>query len=681
MQKQENLSLYDSVITGIPPGIWQFDTSQKLLHKGGELKTESIASRQSVAVEEPLFSVDSERVIQRTPLPDRQGQYTNVVPHVVLKGAVGSGHADFAVLLLKKEELEASGGGLREMTVQEYLTPGRGVLLPSLSCRAEETASRTCTCLRLSLSCFDRIAPRKTELPYLTHFRQVYTGDKPEMGLDQDGIFTVVLSNRLPVYTAGRGTEYQAHLVSLAGMEKYLTGHAADTCGCQFVELLSLDRWGFFVTGKRPDSFRKICERLNREGSVSDMLLKLSVHEGMEEVRTRLQEGFVPMLYHTRTGDEGLCWNRSPFIPLKTEYTERKKPFETSDAALCYDRKDEVFDVSLAAAFEAGRMAALQDSEYLDSLLKLRREAQRLTDGLLMKENAGFQAGESYLQSFSRLLSETDAEEEPEKKTEEAVRVTAEPKCPEKDQAKVEACMEQKAEELIPLLADAGRPAAEWLARLLLFYPLPYDVLVPHEELLPKESIRFFFVDENWRQAMYDGAVSIGLYSGRQSLFNRLIRTYLYHASEQASMEYRAGLYGQKPPEKSPYLSGFLVRAGMVSFWPSVSVEAKDGKGNALAILRMEHLASDILLAIFDGIAEYVVVNEPEEALALHIDTEEYPAFRNGDGVLCLEPDVPGSLVGMAAGKTGQTAGHMGAAALAGCFLTMGERTVFGREK
>ncbi len=682
MQKQENLSLYDSVISGLTPGTWQFATSQKLLRGKEELKTESISSCRSVIVEEALFSVDKELVVHRAPLPDKQGCYTNVIPHAVLKGAVGRGCTDFVLLLLKKEELEENAqGSLRETTVQEYLTPKTGILLPSLSCKAEETASRVCTCLRLSLTCFDRIAPRRSELPFLTHYRQVYIGDKPEMDLDKDGIFTVVLSNRIPVYTEGVGTEYQAHLVCLSGLENYLTGHAAGTDGYEFIELLSLDHWSFSVTGKHPDSFRSICERLNREGSISDMLLRLPVREGMEAVKIRLREGFVPMRYHTRTGDEGLCWNRSPFTPLKISGRKQKKPFETADAALCYDRKDAVFDVSLAAAFEAGRMAALKDSAYLDALLQLRRKAQKVIDAAYVKEMSGFCAGETYSGSLSRILSETEYEEQPGGGLENTVHVISGPEFPDRDRERLEAYIEKQEERLLPLLDDEGKPVARWLARLLLFYPLPYDSLVPHEGLLPRECVRFFFIDESWRQALYDGALSIGLYSGRQSLFNRLIRKYLYQASEEASMEYRAGLYGQKPPQKAEYLSGFLIRADMVSLWPSVSVEAKDQKGNSLALLRMEHLAPEILLAIFDGVAEYIVVNEPEEALTLHIDTGEYPAFRGEDGVLCLEPEAPDNLIVMAAEKSGQTVEQTGSAALAKCFLTMGERTIFGKEE
>ena len=36
------------------------------------------------------------------------------------------------------------------------------------------------------------------ELSYYAHCRQVYIGNKAEMGLDRDGLFSVVMSPRVP---------------------------------------------------------------------------------------------------------------------------------------------------------------------------------------------------------------------------------------------------------------------------------------------------------------------------------------------------------------------------------------------------------------------------------------------------------------------------------------------------
>lgn len=62
-----------------------------------------------------------------------------------------------------------------------------------------------------------------------------------------------------------------------------------------------------------------------------------------------------------------------------------------------------------------------------------------------------------------------------------------------------------------------GAPATDppdsvvtWLAKLRLLYGVPFFYLVPDARMLPPESIRFFQVDENWLDALLDGAFSIG---------------------------------------------------------------------------------------------------------------------------------------------------------------------------
>lgn len=62
-----------------------------------------------------------------------------------------------------------------------------------------------------------------------------------------------------------------------------------------------------------------------------------------------------------------------------------------------------------------------------------------------------------------------------------------------------------------------GTPATDppdsvvtWLAKLRLLYGVPFFYLVPDARMLPPESIRFFQVDENWLDALLDGAFSIG---------------------------------------------------------------------------------------------------------------------------------------------------------------------------
>jgi len=49
-----------------------------------------------------------------------------------------------------------------------------------------------------------------------------------------------------------------------------------------------------------------------------------------------------------------------------------------------------------------------------------------------------------------------------------------------------------------------------FLAGLRLLHEVPFSYLVPDADLLPPESIRFFYIDRNWTDALVQGALSVG---------------------------------------------------------------------------------------------------------------------------------------------------------------------------
>ena len=52
-----------------------------------------------------------------------------------------------------------------------------------------------------------------------------------------------------------------------------------------------------------------------------------------------------------------------------------------------------------------------------------------------------------------------------------------------------------------------------FLARLRLLHGVPFSYLVPDAKLLPIESIRFFYIDRAWTDALVQGALSVGTIS------------------------------------------------------------------------------------------------------------------------------------------------------------------------
>lgn len=684
MKKTQILWLSDKVDHGLSPGVWTIKLRQTVEKEHKSIITTnengtqySIVSEQKIIVEDPVFELRQDQVVQRTPLPKTQGAYTDVVPHWVFNGCIDAEKMGLCLLLIKEEELTDTG----ETTIAQYHERGNApdVLTADIVCRSEEKKKQTFSYVRLSRTVFEALAPDRQELPFLSHYRQVYIGDKPEMDLDAQGIFTVVLGNRIPAYTEGVRTDYQVHVVALSSVYERMEREKKDW---QWVELLSFDCWKFTVSGKKPDSFHDICRRLQEE-QVEWMfrLPALASEAGMETVRRRLQKGYLPLLYHTRLGDEGLCWGRSACVPVQVELVPDFFA-QSGDDVLCYDEDDGVFDVTYSLAFETGRTIAAQDDGFLDALFTLRQRAQELMDGSFSRKIWSMEQGTA-VQKLTTVLSSIKFE----KLTEAFYLVKAEEKVgpekrevPDENPEDIEAYVKTKKELLYEQLQEETKSVAKWLAKLLLLYPVDAQTLILHESLLPKESIRFFFLDENWLKCLYDGAVSIGMYSSRQSLFNQLMREYLQEQTWKELRRYRASLYGQPPSyeTKGPY-TGFLLRASVTAYWPAISVQAWDEAGRPLAILRMEHLAEGILIAIFDGKVYKMIVNEPVESLSLRFDVKKYGQFLGPENVLKICPSRGVGLASYLAQKAGLLEKTVsGGAAFAREFLSMGERTVFG---
>ncbi len=190
-----------------------------------------------------------------------------------------------------------------------------------------------------------------------------------------------------------------------------------------------------------------------------------------------------------------------------------------------------------------------------------------------------------------------------------------------------------------------------WMSRLKLLYGVPFNYLVPDERMLPPESIRFFYVDINWINAMLDGAYSIGrnlTTSDNSAELNadRAILPGLHPAITSRAGNIRAKGLGLKDPAPSmAVISGFLLRSKVISEYPKLGVYAyekghtpDDGANAAfMTILRMEKLGdkSDTMLCLVDGDAYRVDIHEAPEHLHYGIDK-----YSNENGVITAKKNL-----------------------------------------
>src|SRR5690349_2551532 len=120
-----------------------------------------------------------------------------------------------------------------------------------------------------------------------------------------------------------------------------------------------------------------------------------------------------------------------------------------------------------------------------------------------------------------------------------------------------------------------------FLARLRLLEGIPFSYIVPDAELIPPETIRFFYLDRNATDALVQGALSAGTVNAADRA--QLAQLYPVVRDEVDQAERLVRMKDADAPkvdaEGRPIgaggpISGFLLRSRLVSGWPGMHVRA-----------------------------------------------------------------------------------------------------------
>lgn len=739
-----DLQLYDYYKPPLEAGNYTITVTQAIPGMAG---AEEFEATQEFVVSAPQFVLDPVQIVNQYPPAGSTGKYGEVLPHIVLRDPMlaweRSMHEHDAgpapeypvpwLALLVFEEGDLLPGDGQDPSTQtttagilafqalngsqsgKVLAPTPPIADDIEEALAEETAHpgdasyrvAHCQYIRMPAAVFIKVVPRLDELCYLSHVRKVNTGDRPALGLSEHGLYSVTMANRFPSVppTTVGASKSIVHLVSLEGMAAHLKGPTVPA-GCEEVALLSLASWTFLAQHDQPQDFKALAELLAPTGSSAESRwlrlqppppptppappsppIKKELKEARDEVNRRIDLGYTPLAYHTRSGETTMAWYRGPLAPQPTS-SQGARTFPSADSALIYDTSYDVFDVSLAAAWELGREVALADVSFGPKLLHFRRNASQVLDTLHHQVNSRHLAGQdnsgltpkqqsnalakqiaeleisTVQDAFARLLTdETDplavkdigavgtqdydsaaqaagiAATVPNRTSAPAVGNT---------QAELKKTLDSVSslrgatDKLHLLLAEDLTPLAEWLGRFLLLSLVPFDNLVPDERLLPAGSLRFFYLDEQWFQAALDGALSLGQDSSKHDAINGLVKAALFEqakraaatsAKKQETSPAEKPIKDKKQPSALPNgISGFLLRSEMVVGWPNLAVYPKNEQGEAIPILRIDHLAPNILLCLFDGVPKQLVLSEPPESLRFGIDEDGAVALRDFSG-------------------------------------------------
>jgi hypothetical protein len=206
-----------------------------------------------------------------------------------------------------------------------------------------------------------------------------------------------------------------------------------------------------------------------------------------------------------------------------------------------------------------------------------------------------------------------------------------------------------------------------FLAHLRCLVGVPFEYLVPDERLLPTESIRFFYLDRSWADRLVDGAVAVGQIGSREEAHYQARATVLAQLLDQSERMVRPLQRGEDfvtakqqsdaHPHDATVVTGFVLRSSAVRGWPHMDVRAYDAvleepftasdaqiAQHQLPLLRLEVLAPSVMIALFEGEPQMVILEEPHHGVQFgvrHRGSTLAVPLRDGTGHQVMVGDDP----------------------------------------
>jgi hypothetical protein len=604
-----DITFYDNYEAALPAGSYRIVLQQTVNLEGDPAR--HYYRDQKFAILAPRYAIEADEIQARFPPGGGVADYRNILPHLVLgtrnlpwERRPGDAGEPWLALLVVSEQDVVDGkvvfktgtvADLVPRSLNEWWRPDEAgpVLLPKF--KREEDANTPVRLLDLNLDLFRKLCPNRKDLPLLAHIRQVDIANKVPLEMVADGEFSVLVANRFP--PLGANTVY---LISLEGWTDLLDTPATTPQAASRVRLITLGNWSFVNDPNGHDTFGGLMKQLTENSKVFGITLPAT--SGEEYVDKALGRGYVPLDYKPVDSTPSFAWYRGPLAPLRRNRLTQTV-FERADAAMIFDTGKGILDVSYAAAWELGRLLALSSPAFVKGL-RLSVEGRQNADEFAREIKEFLELHRS---SFKNLI--------PEHKPLDQVAIT---------------------DELV-----------EWIARLVLLYPVPFHYLVPHQSLLPSESLRFFHLDDNWVDALVDGAFSIAVRDVVKE--RKALRSDLQKTLSKIVYQHRLRLQGQNPtwdPDES-YMSipksGFLLRSRIVTGWPGVEVTATTSAtqdGLLPQILRFDQIADGVLFCLARGLINEVTFREPREGLTFGVGSDGKLEARKTGKTLDVQKDL-----------------------------------------
>ncbi|MCU0436026.1 MAG: hypothetical protein MUC87_21395 [Bacteroidia bacterium] len=355
------------------------------------------------------YSLDEADVNSVFPPQGSAGQFYSLLPHIVLNSSSlpwqRSTGASFTttnenvlpwMALLMFDESEGINQA-QPVTIDD-LCINNNIFFPEHTSEPGESDSQQVNVIDVPLNLFLAIAPSCNDLQWLGHVRVTDIACKPEA---DDKIvsdtYSVLVANRVPQ----QGKITTMHLVSLEGYGPYLPDYDGNIvtpfpAGITSVRLVSLYSWSF-RTEEGQGSLAGLLTAADMNPAALQLPFTIDSNSSQQANANVLQAlglGYTALNHQLRNGDRTVSWYRGPLLPLGIPQF-LQPPYTNADSLMRYDPGTGMFDASYSGAWQLGKLMALRDSGYAQTLVRWKATQTRAAVNAIEEQVINAQLGVS----------------------------------------------------------------------------------------------------------------------------------------------------------------------------------------------------------------------------------------------------------------------------------------------
>lgn len=376
------ITFIDAMPPPLPAGDFRISITNELSWVGGS--TPPFTSEYDFTVGGPRFTIDPDLVHSMFPPPGNRGHFLKNLPHLIFgrRSVPWERTVDASVpqerpfvpwlwlMSLDEDEIAAQKIAVQTVTLNELLHPPAGILGPDIQLETGDgdPAKTQLMVIDVPAALLQQLMPSKEDLAAMASARLVSVVDKAITPTTEDGWFSVLMANRFPK----NGRSNSQYVVSLEGYGTSKTNILypnAIPAGYQAVRLVMLISWSFTNVDDQ-QTFNQLASQLSVDR------LQLPKTTASTAVAKAFDMGYTALDHITRQGETTVSWYRGPLLPM---YMPKNPPpahpdgvYPSGDAALRFDPALAMFDTSIAAAWQVGRLLGMQDSNFAAAIARLR---------------------------------------------------------------------------------------------------------------------------------------------------------------------------------------------------------------------------------------------------------------------------------------------------------------------